>query len=62
VYYNEPWLLHSTELVYLFGGAGGSDCNVLLLGLVVGHGCMYDWIFHFLNIKEPTRFMHMLLL
>ena len=33
-YCNKPWLLHSAELVHLFGGASGSDCNVLLLGLV----------------------------
>ena len=38
-----------------------SDCNVPLLELVVGHGCMYDWNFHFINITKPTHFMHMLL-
>jgi len=42
VYCNEPWILHSAELIYLFGGAGDSDCNVPLSGPVVGHGCMYD--------------------
>ena len=62
MYYDETWLLHNVELVHLFGGAGGSDCNVPLSRLVVGHGCIYDWNFHFLNITEPTRFMHMLLL
>lgn len=64
MYCNELWLLQSAgaELVYLFGGVGSSDCNVLLSRLAVGHGCMYDWNFHFLNIIEPTCFMHVLLL
>lgn len=34
MYCNEPWLLHSAERVHLFGGEGGSDCKVPLLGLV----------------------------
>ena len=46
----------------IFGGAGGSDCNVPLLGLVVGHGCIVCLELSLLNITEPTRFMHMLLL
>jgi len=62
VYCNEPWLLQSALLVYLFGGESGNDCNILLSGLVVGHGCTYDWNFHFLNITKPTHLMHMLLL
>ena len=62
MYCNEPWLLHSAKLVYLYGGACNNDCNVLLSGLVVGHGFMYDWNFHFPNITKPTCFMHMLLL
>ncbi len=62
MYCNDPWLLHSGEIVYLFGAVGDNDCNISLLGLVVGHGCMDDWIFHFLNIIDPTYFMQMLLL
>ena len=62
MYCDEPLLLHSVELVYLFGGAGDSGCNVPLSGLVVGHICMFDWTFQFVNITKPTQFMHMLLL
>ena len=59
---NDPWLLHNVNLVYVFGGVRGSDYNILLLGLVVGHSCMYDWSFHFINIIEPTHFLHMFLM
>jgi len=41
-YYDEPWLLHSVECVYFFGGASVVDCNVLLLGLVVVNGVYMD--------------------
>ena len=57
--YNYPFMRLITNLVHLFGGAGGCGCNIPLLELVVGHGCIV-WLEITLNIIEPTHFMHML--
>lgn len=52
----EPWLLHYSELVYLFGGVDSCDCNIPLSELVVGHGCIVWVEITLLNIIEPTTF------
>jgi len=41
-YCDKPWLLHSAERVHLFGGVGGVDYNVPLMGLV--DVMVYVWI------------------
>lgn len=44
-YCDEPWLLHNVERVHFFGGAGGVDCNVPLLGLAAVNGVCMDGSF-----------------
>jgi len=50
-YCDNPWLLHSIERVYFFGGVGVLDCNVPLLGLVVVNGVCMDGTFTYNNNK-----------
>ena len=55
-YCDEPWLLHSIERVYFFGGESVIDCNVPLLGQVVVNGVCIDGNFMYNNNHRANTF------